>query len=92
MQIERLTKTSTPNLLVDPNGTLLTHGTRLRLTKLQLKRAISEERFITSMSRRFAIDQTEMRVYHHNEEPLKRFDMDLEVPLSTRWSCRMDMT
>ena len=63
--------------LIDPAGIQLPHGTRLRLTKLQLKRAISEERFINSMSRRFAIDQTEMRVFINGEQ-LKRFDMELE--------------
>ena len=63
--------------LQNPNGGVLSSGTRIRLTKLRLKRAISEDRFVTSMSRRFAIDQTEMRVFINGNQ-LQRFDMDLE--------------
>ena len=63
--------------LIDPTGASLSTGTRIRLTKLRLKRAISEERFVTSMSRRFAIDQTEMRVFINGTQ-LKRFDMELQ--------------
>ena len=63
--------------LSDPNGVILPTGTRIRLTRLRLKRAISENRFITSMSRRFAIDQTEMRVFINGSQ-LQRFDMELQ--------------
>ncbi len=63
--------------LIDPARVVLPTGTRIRLTNLRLKRAISEERFITSMSRRFAIDQTEMRVFINGTQ-LKRFDMELQ--------------
>ena len=63
--------------LRSPDHSLLTSGTRIRLTKLRLKRAISEDRFMRSMSRRFAIDQTEMRVFINGTQ-LKRFDMDLK--------------
>lgn len=54
----------------------LSNGTRIRLSNLRLKRAIPKERFIKSMSRRFAIDQTMMRVFINGEQ-LQRFDMDL---------------
>ena len=60
-----------------PDGTTLSNGTRIRLSKLRLKRAISRDRFIRSMSRRFAIDQTEMRVFINGYQ-LRRFDIDLE--------------
>ena len=60
-----------------PGGTALSSGARIRLSGLRLKRAISRDRFIRSMSRRFAIDQTEMRVFI-NDQQLRRFDIDLE--------------
>ena len=63
--------------LLAPDGTALSNGTRIRLSSLRLKRAISRERFIRSMSRRFAIDQTEMRVFINGQQ-LRRFDIDLE--------------
>ena len=46
-----------------PGGSKLSRGTRIRLSRLRLKRAISEDQFMRSMSRRFAIDQTDMRVF-----------------------------
>ena len=60
-----------------PDGTALSRGARIRLSRLRLKRAISKDRFIRSMSRRFAIDQTEMRVFINGQQ-LRRFDIDLE--------------
>ena len=63
--------------LYSSDHALLSNGTRIRLSKLRLKRAISEEQFIKSMSRRFAIDQTVMRVFINGKQ-LQRFDMDLE--------------
>ena len=60
-----------------PDGSILSSGTRIRLSRLRLKRAISEDQFMRSMSRRFAIDQTDMRVFI-NEHQLQRFDMELE--------------
>ena len=63
--------------LSSPDGSLLSGGTRIRLSKLRLKRAISEGQFMKSMSRRFAIDQTMMRVFINGKQ-LQRFDMDLE--------------
>ena len=71
------------NLDVEPlhspnDGSQLLSGTRIRLSNLRLKRAIPKDRFIKSMSRRFAIDQTMMRVFINGEQ-LQRFDMDLAL-------------
>ena len=63
--------------LCAPDGSKLSSGTRIRLSRLRLKRAISEDQFMRSMSRRFAIDQTDMRVFMNGNQ-LQRFDMDLE--------------
>jgi hypothetical protein len=61
-----------------PDGTQLEHGTRIRLTKLLLKRALSEEQFMRSMSRRFALAQSEMKIYINGTE-LSRFDTPTEI-------------
>lgn len=63
--------------LYEPDNSELTSGTKIRLSKLRLKRAIPENQFMKSMSRRFAIDQAFMRVYINGQQ-LQRFDMDLE--------------
>ena len=63
--------------LLDPDAHPLETGTRIRLSELRLKRAIPEEQFMRSMSRRFSVDQTEMRVFI-NGERLQRFDMDVQ--------------
>lgn len=64
--------------LVNPlTGDQLKHGTRIRLTGLRLKRRLDRDRFAKSMSRRFALDDHEMTV-HINEDPLRRFDVDLQ--------------
>ena len=63
--------------LYAPGHSLLSDGTRIRLSRLRLKRAISEDQFMKSMSRRFAIDQTVMSVFINGKQ-LQRFDMDLE--------------
>ena len=63
--------------LSSPDHSPLIHGTRIRLSRLRLKRAISEDQFMKSMSRRFAIDETFMRVFINGQQ-LKRFDMELE--------------
>ena len=60
-----------------PDGRNLEKGTRIKLSKLRLKKAISKKQFITSMSRRFSVDQSEMKVFINGEQ-LKRFHMDLE--------------
>jgi Histidine kinase-, DNA gyrase B-, and HSP90-like ATPase len=66
--------------LADPKGNELPHGTRIRLTGLRLKRQLDEDRFLQSMSRRFALSDTEMRVWI-NKRPLKRYHLDLEFRL-----------
>lgn len=67
-----------PQPLKNPKtGRALKSGTRIRLTRLWLKRALSEDQFMRSMSRRFSIDATEMKVYINGTQ-LRRFDMDVE--------------
>ena len=68
---------SNPQTFLSPDGTQLSSGTKIRLTRLRLKRSIPEDRFLQSMSRRFAIDQTDMKVFINGRQ-LQRFDMDLE--------------
>ena len=63
-----------------PDGSNLSSGTRILLSRLRLKRAISEDHFMRSMSRRFAIDQTDMRVFINGNQ-LERFDMELGVSI-----------
>ena len=63
--------------LCAPDGSSLSSGTKIRLSCLRLKRAIAEDQFMRSMSRRFAIDQTDMRVFINGNQ-LQRFDMELE--------------
>lgn len=60
-----------------PDGKPLQNGTRIRLTRLLLKRAINEEQFMRSMARRFALAQTEMRVFINGNE-LARFDLPVQ--------------
>jgi hypothetical protein len=65
--------------LMNPEDhTPLEHGTRIRLTSLWLKRALSKDQFMRSMSRRFAISTTSMRVVINGEQ-LTRFDMPVEI-------------
>ena len=64
--------------LVNPeDDSALTSGTRVSLTRLWLKRALSQQQFMRSMARRFSIASTEMRVVINGEE-LRRFDMNVE--------------
>jgi hypothetical protein len=60
-----------------PDGAALGSGTRIRLTRLLLKRALSEDQFLRSMSRRFALSQTEMRIFINGGQ-LSRFDVPVE--------------
>ena len=62
--------------LLAPDHSALSSGTRIRLSRLRLKRAIPEDQFVTSMSRRFAIDQAFMRVFINGKQ-LQQFDMEL---------------
>ena len=63
--------------LLAPDKSKILTGTRIRLSTLRLKRAISEDQFMRSMSRRFAINQAEMRVFINGRQ-LERFDMNLK--------------
>lgn len=63
--------------LWSPDSAMLAHGTRVRLSELRLKRAIPENQFMQSMSRRFSVDQTEMQVFINGRQ-LQRFDMDVQ--------------
>lgn len=63
--------------LAGPDGQLLTHGTRIRLSHLRLKRRLNEEDFMRSMSRRFVLSDQEMQVFI-NGEKLKRYALNLE--------------
>ncbi|UFS59061.1 ATP-binding protein [Subtercola endophyticus] len=67
-----------PLPLLDPNGVPLEHGTRVRLTKLRVKRKISADTFQTAMSRRFAIRDMKVII---NGRPLERFDIPLQFRL-----------
>lgn len=60
-----------------PNGRSLAKGTRIKLSRLRLKRRVPKERFVKSMSRHFSVDQSEMKVFINGEQ-LDRFHMDLE--------------
>jgi len=64
--------------LTAPDGTQLAHGTKIRLTNLHLKRAVSRDQFIRSMSRRFALDSNDMTVYINEEVTLERFSLETE--------------
>ena len=65
--------------LVDPTtGVGLVQGTRIRLSGLRLKRRLNSDRFRESMSRRFALNEHEMKVFI-NGEPLARFEIDVDV-------------
>jgi hypothetical protein len=74
----RVGEASDPTPPVNPANRLpLEHGTRIILSRLLQKRALSEEQFLRSMARRFAISADEMAV-RINGTPLKRFDMDVQ--------------
>jgi hypothetical protein len=60
-----------------PEGESISNGTRIRLTRLLLKRALSDTQFMRSMARRFAISQTEMRIFINGTQ-LSRFDIPVE--------------
>jgi hypothetical protein len=62
-----------PDPIVDPDsGNELAHGTRIRLSKLRQKRRLTETQFFMSMSRRFAVDEDQMKV-KINDNKLGRF-------------------
>jgi len=64
--------------LMNPlTGGLLDHGTRITLRNLRLRRALAQDRFVDSMSRRFSLGTAEMAVTI-NGQPLERFNVLLE--------------
>lgn len=77
----RVEPSDDPGSLNDPTtGKELPCGTRIRLTGLRLKRRLKQDQFMASMSRRFALNDREMRVFINGEQ-LRRFDLDLDVRL-----------
>lgn len=65
-------------VLLKPDGTELNQGTLVRLRDLHLKRAVAQDQFVRSMSRRFALNTSEMTVYINGTTQLDRFDMPTE--------------
>lgn len=63
---------------VDQDDNPATHGTRARLGRLKLKRAVPKDQFMRSMSRRFALDDTEMQIHIDGLGDLNRFDIRTE--------------
>ena len=63
--------------LQSPDGVDLAHGTRITLSQLKLKRAISEDPFRRSMSRRFALATQRMRI-SSNGRAIERFDYPVQ--------------
>ena len=63
--------------LGDPAGNRLAHGTRITLSTLKPRRAMNENQFRQSLSRRFALSGDEMQV-HINGKTLGRFEYPIE--------------
>ncbi|MCP9491805.1 MAG: ATP-binding protein [Solirubrobacteraceae bacterium MAG38_C4-C5] len=63
--------------LADPDGHLLAHGTRIRLSRLRLKRRLNEDDFMRSMSRRFVLSDLQMQIFI-NGRKLERYVLNLE--------------
>lgn len=74
----------TPTKLSDPDGVPLEHGTRVRLTRLKLKKAISQDQFLRSMSRRFSLKTGQMEVVVNTAATLDRFEIvcEFKFPLN----------
>jgi Histidine kinase-, DNA gyrase B-, and HSP90-like ATPase len=68
------------NKITGAQGLSLAHGTRIRLSDLRLKRRLDEEKFYTSMSRRFALSSAGLSIFI-NGKKLERFDIDLQFRL-----------
>lgn len=67
-----------PDPLLNPDtGAELSHGTRIRLSKLRHKRRLGEDQFFMSMSRRFAVDEQQMKV-KVNDRTLGRFQYPVQ--------------
>lgn len=69
---------SEPESLIDPDGNVMEHGTRVRLSKLRVKRKISPSSFELSMSRRFALRGMNVFI---NGRTLERFSIPLQFRL-----------
>jgi hypothetical protein len=67
-----------PQPFVGADGRPVEHGTRIILSQLKLKRRISKDQFIRSMSRRFALDSAQMKVVVNDTDELRRFDIATE--------------
>lgn len=67
-----------PSPPMRPDGTQLTSGTRVRLSNLRVRRAVSQSQFLRSMSRRFVLDRADMRVFINGTDELDFFDIECE--------------
>ena len=67
-----------PAPLTTPENSVLSHGTRIRLRDLRLMRAVSKDQFLTSMSRRFALNQDDMKVLINGDDTLTSFNIKTE--------------
>ena len=65
-------------VLRDPEGNRLAHGTRITLSALRPRRAMNEAQFRRSLARRFALDASEMRIVV-NEREIGRFNYELDL-------------
>lgn len=63
--------------LTAPGGERLETGTRITLSEIKIKRTLNEDQFIRSMSRRFALDATEMKI-RINRDEISRFDYPVQ--------------
>ena len=73
----QVTETTDATPLQSPNGAPISHGTRIRLSGLRLKRALNDGQFRRSMARRFAVLATDMQIII-NGKPLARFEIDVQ--------------
>jgi len=65
---------SSDDPVTDPiTGKPLAHGTRIRLSGLKHRRSISGDQFLSSMTRRFAIDANAMSVLINGSELLRAY-------------------
>jgi hypothetical protein len=69
---------SEPQPFLDREGKPVQHGTRIILRRLKLKRRIPKDLFIRSMSRRFALDSAQMKIFINDTDELRRFDIPTE--------------
>lgn len=67
-----------PPDLLSPHGQTLIHGTHIRLRRLKLKKAVSRDQFLRSMSRRFALNSNELAVHIDGGAELSRFNLPTE--------------